>query len=152
MRLYDRYIIELDIPKDKSVLGEIFEPKLWSGNKETEVEVVFTELRLEHVKMIAKPLTTDTGYDHVVYRPIYLKSDNVVFSEDIGFQGDGYGDNYKKFGWKEPEEGYTFSQLKRMMSQPAWDDFVKTIIPSSYSSKEKADYYKLIKDVKYIRR
>lgn len=153
MRLSERCLIEFDMPEDKCVLGRAYGNHLCKSDYVgDDIEIVFSKLELSNVRMIAKPLELNMGYEHVTYRPVYLKSDNVMFSEDIGFQGDGYGDNYHKFGWKEPEEGYTFSQLHRMMSQAAWDDFVKTIIPSNYSSKEKAEYYKLIKDVKYIRR
>lgn len=152
MMMEDRYIVEFDIPKHRVVLGKAYGLHLCDKDYVgDDVEMAFTTLYLTDIKMIAKPLTTCNGYEHVVYRPIYLKSDNVIFSEDIGFQGDGYGDNYEKFGWKEPEEGYTFSQLKRMMSQDAWDDFAKIIIPKSYSSREKSNYYKLIKDIKYVK-
>jgi hypothetical protein len=135
----DMAIIEFDIEKRLCF-------KVKDNN---DILIKFISLDKQHIRLIAIPESLGEGSSQVYFKPTYLGQGNTLFSERIGFNGDGDGDNYFRFGWDEPEEGLKIQTLRSLMKEKKWLQFSQQLIPGSLSFEEKKQYYDVVKNIEW---
>ncbi|MNM72944.1 hypothetical protein D3C81_846520 [compost metagenome] len=165
MQMSGLYLIEFDIQSDKCVLGKLQSIELTSLDECTDdnVEAVFSELKLDWVVGIYKPINTKGRYKQVTYEPIYQNGYTCIINEPIEFIGDCYPvvdgkklnmlesiDYYKSFGWSEPIKGLPIEELERLMSDEGIEKFLEEYLVEPFSEELANSKWDEIKDNIYI--